>query len=201
MNDKSSGCLLPVILCAVLLLLPALVFTAVPNIFFGFESAGDSALVRMTEQAKALGGAYFSLEDFEKTQIDAVITSMVSEYESSGTAIDRVELNNSMEEDDLLWIIAINSVAHKQNLEEMSAEDVQAFCLSRLSSQIRPKGIRGCMPQRLRDDGLGDAVLQHGGCQVVPEDMGALPVSGFLPYPRQPAGFCHDASNASGSQG
>ena len=55
--------------------------------------------------------------------------------------------------------------------------------------QIRLKGIRGRVPQRLCDHGLGDAVLQHGGCQVVPEDMGALPVPGTLPYPCQPAGF------------
>ena len=57
------------------------------------------------------------------------------------------------------------------------------------------------MSQGLRDDGLWDAVLQHGERQVVPEDMGALPVSGLLPYPRQPAGFCHDVANAPGSQG
>ena len=87
----------------------------------------------MTQQAKALGGAYFSLEDFEKTQIDAVITGMVSEYERGGTAIDRVELTNNMEEDDLLWVIAINAVLHQQNLDEMTAEDVRAFCLSRLA--------------------------------------------------------------------
>ncbi len=87
----------------------------------------------MTAQAKSLGGVYLSLEDFEKTQIDAIVTSMVSEYENNGTTIDKVELTNSMEEDDLLWIIAINSAAHKQNLDEMTAEDIQSFCLSQLS--------------------------------------------------------------------
>lgn len=189
MNDKSSGCLLPVILCAVLLLLPALVFTAVPNIFFGFESAGDSALVRMTEQAKALGGAYFSLEDFEKTQIDAVITSMVSEYESSGTAIDRVELNNSMEEDDLLWIIAINSVAHKQNLEEMSAEDVRAFCLSRLS-----------FSPSLESSGEGDAVTVTLKVDIQRLDPGQLMTDlGFDDEAKTWAGALYDVLSESGA--
>ena len=57
------------------------------------------------------------------------------------------------------------------------------------------------MPQRLRDHWLGDAILQHGGCQVMSEYMGALPVSGVLPYPRQPAGFCHDVRDALGGHG
>ena len=118
---------------AALVLIPTLIFTMVPNIFFGFEDSADDAQIRMAAQAKALGGVYLSLEDFENTQIDAIITNIISEYEENGVTIDRVELSNSMEEDDLLWIIAINSVAHKQNLEEMSVEDVQSFCLSRLS--------------------------------------------------------------------
>lgn len=132
MDEKNSligwCCLL-----AALMLAPLIIFTAVPNIFFGFETSEDDAQLRMAAQAKALGGAYLSLEDFERTQIDAVITTMIHEYEENGTVIDRVELSNSMEEDDLLWLIAVNSVARKQNLEEMSAEDVRMFCLSYLS--------------------------------------------------------------------
>ena len=120
-------------LLAALVLIPTLIFTMVPNIFFGFEDSADDAQLRMASQAKALGGVYLSLEDFENTQIDAIITNIISEYEENGVTIDRVELSNSMEEDDLLWIIAINSVAHKQNLEEMSPEDIRSFCLSRLS--------------------------------------------------------------------
>lgn len=119
-------------LLLLLILLSAIVFTVIPNIFWGFSHSENADLMRMTEQAKALGGAYFSLEDFEKTQIDAVVTSMASEYERGGTTIDRVELTNDMEEDDLLWLIAVNAVLHKQDLEEMTAEDVRALCLSRL---------------------------------------------------------------------
>lgn len=133
MDGRQSGVSRTGGILLLLMLLPALVFTAIPNIFWGFAHSGDAALIRMTQQAKALGGAYFSLEDFEKTQIDAVITGMVSEYERGGTAIDRVELTNNMEEDDLLWVIAINAVLHQQNLDEMTAEDVRAFCLSRLA--------------------------------------------------------------------
>ena len=79
MDSRQSGVSRTGGILLLLILLPALVFTAIPNIFWGFAHSGDAALVRMTQQAKALGGAYFSLEDFEKTQIDAVITGMVNE--------------------------------------------------------------------------------------------------------------------------
>ena len=40
-----------------------------------------------------------------------------------------------MKEDDLLWIIAINSAAYEQDLDAMSAELIQNFCQSTLSYQ------------------------------------------------------------------
>ena len=38
----------------------------------------------MTQQAMTIGGAYMSLEEFERTQVDSVVTSIVQEYESRG---------------------------------------------------------------------------------------------------------------------
>ncbi len=189
MHDKDSSFRLSAVIPIMLILIPALIFTAIPNIFFGFESAEEEALVRMTEQAKALGGAYLSLEDFEKTQIDAVVTSMVSEYENNGTTIDRVDLTNSMEEDDLLWIIAINSVAHRQNLEEMSAEDVRTFCLSRLT--VSPS---------LESSGEGDAVtatLQVEVQRLDPEQL--MTDLGFDEEAKVWAGALHEVLSESGA--
>ena len=79
------------------------------------------------------GGVYMSLEDFEKTQIDSVVTSIVAEYEEDGTAIDRIVVDNSMNEEDLLWIIAINSAAYRQDLDAMTATDIREFCKSNIS--------------------------------------------------------------------
>lgn len=81
----------------------------------------------MTQQAMTIGGAYMSLEEFERTQVDSVVTSIVQEYESRGETIDRIEVVSHFEEDDLLWLIAINSVAHQQDLNTMSAEDIRDF--------------------------------------------------------------------------
>ena len=109
------------------------VFTALPNIFFGYGSSNTDAVVQMTGQAMAIGGVYMSLDDFEAAQIDSVVTGIVAEYEENGTAIDRIEVSGSVTEKDLLWIIAINSAAYQQDLNAMSADLVRNFCKSSLS--------------------------------------------------------------------
>ena len=118
---------------AALLIIPMVVFTALPNIFFGYGSSNTDAVVQMTGQAMTIGGVYMSLDDFEAAQIDSVVTGIVAEYEESGTVIDRIEVTSSMTEKDLLWIIAINSAAYRQDLNAMSADLVRDFCRSSLS--------------------------------------------------------------------
>ena len=75
-----------------------------------------------------------SLHEFERKQVNAIVTSMAAEYEEQGTEIDRIEVENHMDEEDLLWLIAINSVAHDQDLNTMSAESVREFCSAQLST-------------------------------------------------------------------
>lgn len=115
-----------------LLLIPLLIFTALPNMFFGYGSSETEAVTHMTEQAMTIGGIYTSLEDFDGTQVDSIVTSIASEYEENGTAIDKIGITSDFEEEDLLWLIAINSVAHQQDLDTMSAEDVRSFCTAHL---------------------------------------------------------------------
>ena len=72
------------IICVVLLLNPLMIFTAMPNMFFGFGSSETEEITRMTEQAMTIGGIYTSLEDFDGTQVDSIVTSIASEYEQNG---------------------------------------------------------------------------------------------------------------------
>ena len=115
-----------------LFLIPLLIFTALPNMFFGYGSSETEAITRMTEQAMIIGGIYTSLDDFDGTQVDSIVTSIAGEYEQDGTTIDQIEVTSDFGEEDLLWLIAINSVAHQQDLNAMSAEDVRAFCTAHL---------------------------------------------------------------------
>lgn len=112
---------------------PLLIFVSLPNIFFGFNTADTDSVIQMTAQAFTIGGAYMSLDEFERTQVDAIVTSIAAEYEEQGIEINRIEVENDMNEEDLLWLIAINSVAHQQDLNTMSAESVREFCSAQLS--------------------------------------------------------------------
>lgn len=65
------------------IVIPMVIFTALPNIFFGYNSSDTDTVIRMTEQAMTIGGTYMSLEDFEKTYIDSVVTAIAAEAGST----------------------------------------------------------------------------------------------------------------------
>ena len=117
---------------AALIALPMLIFAYLPNIFFGFSSSGTAPVARMTGQTMTLGGLYMELEDFENTQIDAIVTSLIQQYEEEGIEIDGVEIDSDFDEEDLRWFIAISSVAYQQDLEVMTTEAVLLLATSRL---------------------------------------------------------------------
>ena len=127
------------------------VFTAIPNIFFGFNSSQTESITHMTNQAVTIGGVCLSMKGFENTVVDAIVTGIVSEYEREAAdedeeeadtdddeeeekpAFDKIEVISQFDEDSLLWLTAINSTAHAQNLDDMSAEALRELCNARLS--------------------------------------------------------------------
>lgn len=119
------------------LLLPLLVISAMPNMFFGYETSEKEVQITMRQQALTVGGAYMSLEDFEKTRQDAIITGLAADYENRGISIDEIKVTSKFEEEDLCWYIAINSVAHKQDLAEIKPEEIQALLISNLKYTAR----------------------------------------------------------------
>ena len=112
--------------------IPMFVFSVLPNMFFGFENSPDEEQITMRTQALTVGGAYMSLETFEQTYRDSVVTSILGGYQDAGTEIDNVNITSKFDEEDLCWFIAINSVANQQDLSVMRAEDIQAMCISSL---------------------------------------------------------------------
>lgn len=102
---------------ALLLLFPMMLFAALPSLFFGYGGAGPDTMV--------LGGVCTSLEDFNRTYIDSIVTGIVSDYENAGTAIDRVEVSNELEEDDFFWLTAISAAANQQKI---SGGDLRSLC-------------------------------------------------------------------------
>lgn len=120
-----------------IIVIPMFVISAMPNMFFGYETSEKDPQITMREQALSIGGAYLSLEDFEKTQQDAIITGEAAAYENQGVTIDEIRVSSKFDEEDLCWYIAINSVAHKQDLSEMKPEEVQSLLISNLKHTTR----------------------------------------------------------------
>lgn len=119
-----------------LIVIPMLVFTAIPSIFFGYDASDTEGVVRMTRQAASIGGVCMSLQEFESTVIDAIVTSIAASYEEQGAAIDHIEVVSYFDEESLQWFTAINSAAHAQDLEEMSVDEIRALCAARLSYSL-----------------------------------------------------------------
>ena len=119
------------------IVIPMFVISAMPNMFFGYETSEKDPQITMREQALSIGGAYLSLEDFEKTQQDTIITGEAAAYENQGVTIDEIRVSSKFDEEDLCWYISINSVAHKQDLSEMKPEEVQSLLISNLKHTTR----------------------------------------------------------------
>lgn len=171
----------------IMIVIPMVVFTALPNIFFGYDSSDTASVIHMTEQAMRYRRAYMSLDDFERTQIDSIVTGIAAEYEADGTAIDHIEVKNTMKEDDLLWIIAINSAAYEQDLDAMSAELIQNFCQSTLSYQ----------PSLSLLGGSTSATLEVEIKRIDPEEL--MEQMGFNEDARQWAGALFETLKDSGA--
>ena len=119
------------------IVLPMLVISAMPNMFFGYETSQKDAQITMRERALSVGGTYLSMEDFEKTQMDAIVTGVAAEYQNRGINVDEIRVDSKFDEEDLCWYIAINSVAYKQDLSEMKPEEVQSLLVSNLTHTTR----------------------------------------------------------------
>lgn len=79
----------------VFIVVPMVIFTALPNIFFGYNSSGTDTVIQMTQQAMTLGGVYMTLGNFEGAQIDSVVTGIAAEYEKNGTTIDHIVVSSA----------------------------------------------------------------------------------------------------------
>ena len=124
---------LAVCILIVLIVLPLVVVSALPNLFFGFNTSSLASVNQMTQQARAVGAEYFNLEQFENTEIDSVVTSIVSSYTEDEQTINHIAVVNNFADDDLLWFISILSVANNQDLSAMDLSELREMSISRLT--------------------------------------------------------------------
>ena len=119
-----------------LIVTPMLVFAALPSIFFGFDSSETEQIQAMNVKAASLRGVYMGIEDFQRTEIDAIVTGIAAEYERQGLSIGEIEVENDFDEEDLMWMVAINSVAFQQDLNAMNAGNIRELCKTHLDYNL-----------------------------------------------------------------
>ena len=123
-----------VAIMAVMLFVPVLIFTALPNILFGYDNALADDIISFTEKAYSIDAAYKNLDSYTLTEIERVVEEYMDAYtsEEDGPAFDVVEVNTDTDNTNIFWFIAINSVAHKQDLFTMSEETIRRSAISKL---------------------------------------------------------------------
>lgn len=78
-----------IVLCPLIFIIVStmVVFSAIPSIFFGYDTSREESIVEMTRLAGNIGSVCMSLEEFENTVIDAIVTSIAADYEEQGVQL------------------------------------------------------------------------------------------------------------------
>lgn len=100
---------------AALLLLPMLVFTALPNTVFGYSSATDQGVADFTASAQRLTNAYQDIERKKQSALERLVNVILpsfSDYDDYQVTDESGGMNQN-------WLIAIGSVRYKQDLNVM----------------------------------------------------------------------------------
>ncbi len=113
---------------AFFLLTPMLIFTALPNTIFGYDSATDPGVADFTASARRLNSAYQNLERKNQSALERLINSILPNFWTDGAAdYDEYKVTDSTGGINQNWLIAIASVQYKQNLgvmDETAIEDL-----------------------------------------------------------------------------
>ena len=131
MYSTKSTSSLPKLIAGVLatvLLLPMLVFTALPNTVFGFASAVSPDIAGFTASAQQLSSAYQSINRKHQSALDRLVNSILpgfSDYDDYQVADGSGGINQN-------WLIAIASVRYKQDLNVMDDDALEELLYKKL---------------------------------------------------------------------
>ena len=131
MYSTKSTSSLPKLIAGVLaavLLLPMLVFTALPNTVFGFASAVSPDIAGFTASAQQLTSTYRNLEQKHQSALERLVNAILpdfSDYDDYQVADGSGGINQN-------WLIAIGSVRYKQDLNVMDDDALEELLYKKL---------------------------------------------------------------------
>ena len=130
-STSKSTSILPKLISGVLaavLLLPMLVFTALPNTVFGYSSATNQGVADFTASAQRLANAYQDIERKKQSALERLINSILpgfSDYDDYQVTDGSGGINQN-------WLIAIASVRYKQDLNVIDDDALEELIYGKL---------------------------------------------------------------------
>lgn len=131
MYSTKTTSILPKIISGVLaavLLLPMLIFTALPNTMFGYNSAMDQGVADFTASARRLTNAYQNIAQKNQSALERLVNSILpsfSDYDDYQVTDGSGGMNQN-------WLIAIGSVRYKQDLNVMDGNALEDLLFGKL---------------------------------------------------------------------
>ena len=131
MYSAKSTSILPKVISGVLaalLLLPLLIFTALPNTIFGFASATNQGVADFTASARRLSSAYQNITQKNQSALERLVNSILpgfSDYDEYKVTDGSGGMNQN-------WLIAIGSVRYKQDLAVMDDDALEDLLFGKL---------------------------------------------------------------------
>ena len=131
MYSTKTTSVLPKVISGVLaavLLLPMLVFTALPNTVFGYSNATDQGVADFTASAQRLTNAYQDIERKKQSALERLVNAILpsfSDYDDYQVTDGSGGMNQN-------WLIAIGSVRYKQDLNVMDDDALEDLLYGKL---------------------------------------------------------------------
>jgi hypothetical protein len=166
------------------LLLPVIIFLALPNMFFQMPSVFDADVVTFTNQAITIEDIYERIDGLTQNEADKIIYDLSIGHDEVTSSCDFSSINR-------YWLIAISSVYHEQSMN-ISESDVRRL----ISGNINESHTITTWEEEVDFDEYGDPIyeersridisLTNNSHNVL---MSAL---GFTPFQREWAYFLYD---------
>ena len=136
MNNTKTSSILPNVITgalAALLLLPMLIFTALPNTVFGYSSATNQGVADLTASAQRLADAYRNIAQKNQSALERLVNSILPTFWTNGVAdYDEYKVSDSSGAINQNWLIAIGSVRYKQDLNIMDDDALEDLLFGKL---------------------------------------------------------------------
>lgn len=91
------------------LLLPTIIYFAMPNMFFQYPSVSYRDVGEMNEQSELIASLYEQMDGFTQQEADKIIAELSAGYDESTVSSDFTNINR-------YWLIVISTVLHNQSM-------------------------------------------------------------------------------------